>query len=329
MTALTVAMSVYNSQTFLAEAIRSVLAQDLHDFEFLVLDDGSTDDSLAIIRAFAAQDGRIRIIARENRGLVASLNELIAAARTPLIARMDADDICLPTRFSRQISFLDTRPDYGVVGCWTEDIDEHGAPFPLDGPDHPVTHDDFLAAIPTGAPLMCHPAAMYRREIVRSVGGYHAAFRHCEDLDLWLRLASVTRLGNIPERLVRYRHYAGQVSNRHAFEQQVGAAVSRLAYRERMEGRPDPTESMQGPLPAIAELDRIFGRPDACQTVRRDVVMGLLYSRTAMRGAGFDLLLDHLRDGGREEGLWRTVARLVLFGEPWRAMRLATTLALS
>ncbi|KMS54754.1 glycosyl transferase [Novosphingobium barchaimii LL02] len=324
--AISVAMSVYNGERFLAPAIESVLAQDFSDFEFLIVDDGSTDSSAQIIRSYAQQDTRIRPTLRENRGLVASLNEMIGSARAPIIARMDADDICQPQRFGKQIAFLAQHPDYGVVGTWTEDIGADGRPYHVTGKEHPETHEAFLTAIENGWPLLCHPAAMLRREVVLSVGGYHGAFRHCEDYDLWLRLASVTRLASIPERLLRYRHYDDQVSSRHATEQQVGAAVSYLAYRERCAGRPDPTASLER-LPPIDALDALFGREGLAAEVRARVAPSLLYSRSGLGGEGFDLLCRYLREGGSREGMWRVVARLVRFGEPARAVRLAATLA--
>lgn len=323
---LSVAMSVYNAERFLAEAIESVLIQTFNDFEFLILDDGSTDGSRAIIERYAQRDPRIRMIARENRGLIASLNQLLDEARAPLVARMDADDICLPDRFAKQIAFLEGNPDHGVIGCWTTDIGEKGEPYPLEGADHPDTHEGFLAAIERREPLLCHPAVMFRLDLVRSVGGYHAAFRHCEDLDLWLRLAGITRLCSLPQRLIRYRHYEQQVSSRHATEQQVGAAVARLAYRERREGRPDPTERLTA-LPPIDALDALFGREGIARAVRTQVAPGLLYSKAGLQDHGFDVLVRHLREGGAHAGMWRTVARLVSFGKPLRAARLAMTLA--
>ena len=114
--AISVAMSVYNGEQFLAEAIDSVLAQTFRDFELLVLDDGSSDSTPTIIKAYAAKDARIRPIIRENRGLIASLNQLLDESRAPLVARMDTDDVCLPERFAQQIAFLNMHPDYGVVG---------------------------------------------------------------------------------------------------------------------------------------------------------------------------------------------------------------------
>ena len=323
---ITVALSVYNGERFLAEAIDSVLAQSFEDFEFLILDDGSQDSTRTIILDHAARDARIRPILRENRGLVASLNQLLTEARAPLVARMDADDICLPERFARQVAYLDAHPAVGVLGTWTEDIDESGAPHPVVTRDHPCTHEAFLAAVEHGLPLLCHPAVTYRRDVVLSVGGYHGAFKHCEDLDLWLRLAAVTRIANLPERLLRYRHYEQQVSSRHATVQQIGAAVARLAYAERQAGRPDPTADLEQ-LPPLESLDALFGREGIAKAVRARVAPGLLYSRSGLRDEGFDILREYIREGGSHIGLWRTVGRLMMFGEPIRALALAKTLA--
>lgn len=325
--AISVAMSVYNGERYLAAAIESVLAQDFADFEFLIVDDGSTDASAHIINLYAQRDARIRPTLRENRGLVASLNEMIAEARAPIIARMDADDICRPNRFSRQIAFLAGNPEYGVVGTWSEDIGKFGEPHGQ-GSYHPLTHEEMLASMERGGPLICHPAAMYRRDVVCAVGGYRAALRHCEDLDLWLRLSAITKLGNIPECLLLYRRYPDQVSSRHATEQQVGAAIAQLAWRERRAGRPDPLTGLTR-LPSIDELDALFGREGVARQVRERVVLSLLYSQSAMRDEGFELLLNHLRDGGRRQGMWRTVLRLLRFGEPMRALRLAAALSMT
>lgn len=318
-------MSVYNGERFLCDAIESILAQSFTDFEFVVLDDGSTDGTRAILADYAARDSRIRPIVRDNRGLIVSLNQLVAEARAPLVARMDADDIAHPERFAKQVAFLNANPDHGVVGCWTADIDEHGNRYTIRGQDHPLTHGAFLQAIEDGGPLLCHPGVIFRRGIVRSVGGYHAAFKHCEDLDLWLRLASVTQIANLPERLIYYRHYSDQVSSRHATEQQIGAAVAYLAYMERKAGQPDPTETLST-LPPIDELDSLFGREGVARQVRARVAPALLYSRSGLRDHGFDLVLRHLNEGGSRDGMWRTVARLARLGEPVRAARLAATL---
>ncbi len=322
--AISVAMSVYNGGEFLAEAIESVLGQSFGDFEFLILDDGSSDSSPAMIERYALRDARIVPIIRENRGLIASLNQLVETARAPILARMDADDICEPQRFIRQHAFLMDNPDHGLVGSWSLDIDETGQPCVTAGVNHPVTYDEVLSVIEERSPI-CHPSAMMRRDVLVAAGGYHRAFRHCEDYDLWLRLASRTRMANVPERLLRYRRTEGQISNRFSIDQHYGAAVAVLAYRERMAGRPDPTEHIES-LPPIEGLDALFGRP-VSREIRAKVARGLLYSRSAMRSAGFDLLLEHVGDGGRGRDLWRTVPRLLRFGQPLRAVRLAAALA--
>ena len=125
--AISVVMSVYNGARYLHPAVESILEQDFADFEFIIVDDGSTDGSGAILLEFAEKDARIRLIQRENRGLVASLNEAIALARAPLIARMDCDDIAMPDRFTRQIEYLADHPEIAIVGSHIHEIDEDGA----------------------------------------------------------------------------------------------------------------------------------------------------------------------------------------------------------
>jgi GT2 family glycosyltransferase len=324
--AISVAMSVYDGERFLALAVESILAQTFADFELLILNDGSKDGSKAIIDSYAAKDPRIRAIHRENRGLVASLNQLLDEAKAPLVARMDCDDICLPTRFEQQIAFMAEHPDYGVVGTWSADIDEDGEPYGLGGLDHPTDHSAFLNSIDSSGPLLCHPSVMMRRDLVRSVGGYHAAFKHCEDYDLWLRLASVTKMCSVPERLVKYRHWSNQVSTKHAYIQQIGAAASYFAWCERKAGRPDPTAHL-GELPPLDGYDALFNKPGLAKAVRERVTPTMIYSEAALKGEGYQLMLDHVREGGRAKGLWRTVARLMRIGEPARAVGLCLALA--
>lgn len=320
---ISVAMSVYNNAPFLAQAIESILAQTFEDFEFLIVDDGSRDGSGAIIDAYAAKDSRIRAIHQSNQGLVASLNRLLAEARAPLIARMDGDDISLPDRFERQVIFLDAHPDHGVVGTCTDDIDEQGR-IRRNIDFHPLDHDSFVAAL-SGGPLLCHPSVMMRRDLVLAAGGYRKAFAHCEDYDLWLRLADRTKICSLPDRLLHYRRSPGQVSTAHAVQQQVGAAVAWLAWRERAAGRRDPTDGLEA-LPPVEQLDSLFGREGVSREVRSRVAPILVYSEQALRSRGFDLLLRYVRESGDRKGMWRTAGRLLKLGSPLRALRLAAAL---
>ncbi len=321
---ITVAMSVYNNGRYLRPAIASICDQSFTDFEFLIVNDGSTDDSAAIIDDFASGDPRIRPIHQQNAGLIASLNRIIGEARAPLIARMDGDDIALPERFARQLTFLDANPHIGVLGTGCTCIDEQGKPHPYRF-ENVVSTEEILDDLKNGPPL-CHPSVMMRTHVVRAVGGYHRAYKHCEDYDLWLRLSEHVPMANLPDRLLHYRQSAQQVSNRHAYAQKIGAAIAWEAHVERAAGRPDPTEHLED-LPPMAELDGVFGRAGVFATVRARVAVGIQYTPDALRSEGFEVMLDHIRDGGTRAGMWRTVVRLVTLGEPVRAARLAATLA--
>jgi GT2 family glycosyltransferase len=326
---ITVAMSVYNNAPYLAEALDSILAQSFGDFELVIVDDGSTDASPAIMDHYAAIDPRVRVIRQANQGLIASLNHIIAVARGMYIARMDGDDVALPERFAQQVAFLDANPDHGLVGTQIWTIDEQGDRQSDRRIDHPLSAELIAAALPTASPL-CHPSVMMRRELLIAVGRYRAAYRHCEDYDLWLRLAERTRMANLPARLHLYRYSPTQVSNRHVLAQRYGVAVARLARLERAAGRRDPSEDWTA-LPPIEALDTVFGRPGVTRDVRAEVVGGLLYAPDILAGEGLPWIAAHLDDMHREgrapiRGLWRAVARLARHDQRLGAWRLASLL---
>ena len=147
----------------------------------------------------------------------------------------------------------------------------------------------------------------------------------CEDYDLWLRLASRTKLANLPEPLLQYRISPDQVSTRHIVEQAQGAAIAWLAYKLREAWQPDPTEGLSA-LPLLTELDASFGS-GAATYVRRRVVDRTLYSPEALAGDGWDILLQYAAEARSEVRLWRTAARLLRWGRPIHAGRMAATLA--
>lgn len=322
--AISVAMSVYNGAAFLAPAIESVLAQTFSDFEFLILDDGSTDASRAIAEGHAARDSRIRVISRPNRGLVASLNELFAEARAPIVARFDADDICHPARLAHQHAFLAANPAVGLLGAGTRYIDAHGDPAPNAPVERPSDHDRIVANLEDG-PNLCHSVVMVRRNLVLKAGGYRAAYVHAEDQDLWLRLSRVTRLHNLSECLLDYRVTPGQVSSRHLVTQARHAAIAWLAHRAVIERGVDPTAGLAA-LPAGDALDALLG-PGSAAYVRRRVVARALYAPEALADDGWDALLGHIADAGANPQLWRVAARMLRAGRPLHAARAALQLA--
>jgi glycosyltransferase involved in cell wall biosynthesis len=186
-------MSVYNAELYLKEAIESILNQTYKEFEFIIINDGSTDNSLAIIKDYSNHDSRIILINRENKGLIYSLNEGISKAKGKYIARMDADDISLPNRFEEQIKFLENNLDIGVVGS-------DAIVFHKDDKSIWTTYSDSnrtKAELLFSSPLI-HPSVMMRKSIIDKYKlFYKKEYIHAEDLELWIRFANVSKLSNI------------------------------------------------------------------------------------------------------------------------------------
>ncbi|MGH8614897.1 MAG: glycosyltransferase, partial [Gammaproteobacteria bacterium] len=173
---VSVVMSVFNGEKYLEEAIRSILEQSFRDFEFIVIDDGSVDRSIETLQMFAAQDSRIRLVARENRGLTKSLNEGCALARGEFIARMDADDTSWPSRFESQLAYLASRPEIVACGTGVTCIDSQG--FSLGPLIVPLEHEDIERSLLTGnGGAICHPSLMVRRHAFIQVAGYDDSYK--------------------------------------------------------------------------------------------------------------------------------------------------------
>ncbi len=213
-------MSVYNGEKYLREAIDSILGQTFKDFEFLIIDDGSTDSSVEIIRSYA--DPRIRLIQNEeNIGLSRSLNKGLKLAIGEYIARMDADDISLPRRLAAQVGLLDKQPDIGLVGTSIQLIDCDGERMHVHRV--PTTHAQILWALCFTTPL-AHPSVVFRKVIIECVGGYSEELVANQDRDLWQRLSSITRFANLPEVYLLYRWHDHNISHRHAETQAYNSA---------------------------------------------------------------------------------------------------------
>ena len=246
---VTVLMTVYNGVAFLREALRSVLDQSFEDFEFLIVDDASTDESVSLIRSYA--DERIRLVLNEtNMGQAASLNKGLDLASGEYIARLDQDDVCLPERLARQVALLDARSDVCVTCTWEYTIDEKGRKVR----DWRSTINDFgayLATLTLGLCPVWHPSTMFRRVKVLELGGYDPSFAPAEDYDLWTRIALARLSGAIvPEFLVLQRVHGGRQSitrrpvqeanTRRAHEKFIGAFtgdshIEELGFLLRME----------------------------------------------------------------------------------------------
>ena len=196
---VTVLMPVYNGETYLGKAMDSILGQTFQEFEFLIINDGSTDGSVEVIKSY--EDPRIVLVENgENLGLIATLNKCIDLAQGKYIARMDQDDISLPERLGKQVAFMDAHPKVGVCGTWAKIIDDRGTVVSLRrSPKGKAAHR--LCWRPT--PFM-HPTCMLRSALLRE-HRYRQGFPHAEDYELWLRLCQKTLFANIGEYLLLYR----------------------------------------------------------------------------------------------------------------------------
>ena len=206
-------MSVWNSEEWLRPAIDSVLNQTFRDFEFLIMNDASTDGSLEIIKSY--RDDRIRLIDREkNIGLQKNLFDGMNIARGEYIARMDSDDICLPERFVEQVKFMDAHPDIGMCGSWYRTF---GAGDPLT--DKPPTDPDDIRANMLFYTSFAHPTVMLRKSLFNTFHlNYNTDIRYCEDYELWSRCLPHFPLANIPKVLLFYRIRPGSAFQGHKQE---------------------------------------------------------------------------------------------------------------
>jgi len=229
---VTVLMAVYNGEKYVIPAIDSVLSQTVEEYEFLIIDDGSTDRSPEILRRFAALDPRIRLIQRENRGLVPTLNEGLAQARGKWILRLDHDDIAYPENIERHLEFIASHPRCVVVGGAFDYIDEKGRY--LTTIYQPEDNETIQRMMLCGHNALCDSTLMFDRELAIRVGGYRDEMVLAEDFDLWLRMGEHGELANIPVVVAQYRLHTSSVSGKHhARQRQVMQRACEEAWARR------------------------------------------------------------------------------------------------
>ena len=240
---VSVIMPVFNGERYLREAVDSILNQTFRDFEFVIIDDGSTDNTATILASYA--DPRLRIIRNEsNVGITASLNLGLELAGGEYIARMDHDDISEPQRLEKQVAYMDENPNVVASGTWARDIDAEG-------------REIGQRCVPAGERLryeywrpspIVHPSAILRTSQLGNAR-YDPGFDPAADYEFWLRLKGDHDLGNIPEFLLRYRVHSESMTSRQrpgqidlsqaAVEQRLGLRVSTAAFQHLMSSRPE------------------------------------------------------------------------------------------
>jgi glycosyltransferase involved in cell wall biosynthesis len=237
---VSVFMPVYNAGDYLIEAIESILNQTYTNFEFVILNDGSTDHSESIIKSFS--DSRIRFENNEkNIGLIASLNKGLTLCKGKYIARMDQDDISLPTRLEKQITWMESHPEYGLIGCWFEDFGDQ-----IESKVVRYSSDDnYIRIRHLYQTHISHPTAVFRTEVIRKYQlSFDPEFVHGEDYNFWVSLSSHALLSNYEEVLVRKRDHPRSITNQ--FASIMHATCTRVKQRQ--------FEAMGAPL-SVEEAD--------------------------------------------------------------------------
>ena len=248
---VSVILPVFNGETYLAEAIESILTQTLSDLELIVIDDCSVDGTAAIIRDYANRDERVRLVRHDhNQGMPSARNSGIAVSRGEFIATMDCDDVSLPQRLEKQAAFLEANPDIGVVGIFVQNVAEDLSVRQIQS--FPQQHAFMVMYWILGGTTLYGGVYMARRSALLAVGGYNESYKLAEDTELFSRLCLETRVANLPEALYLYRHHDQQVSasaKRRKLRAQENNTI-RLRWLQRVSGKTTAT--------ALERFDRFY-----------------------------------------------------------------------
>ena len=288
---VSVVVAAFNAESFIGEAIESVLAQTLRDFELIVVDDGSTDRTPEVV-ARHRDDSRLVVVRHAtNSGHMVALATGCQRARGEYIARLDADDVAHPERLARQVTFLEKHADVALLGSAAVFTDAAGREF--DRFTYPATHTAIRRRL-EDASAFVHSSVIMRRHAFESVGGYRLSPR-CEDYDLWFRIVERYQAANLAEFLVRYRVHASQHTAEHLRDDALCSLVARAAARRRRAGEPDPLTGdtlVDDALAASLGIDE--------RTVGREHIRLCIWYVNLLTGAGYPSNAGALLEQARE-----------------------------
>jgi glycosyltransferase involved in cell wall biosynthesis len=289
---VTVLLPVYDAGAALKLAIESLLSQSLQEFEFLIIDDGSTDGSRDVIRSYATSDKRIRpVLHQRNVGLAATLNEGLELSTGHLVARMDHDDEALPERLRRQRHFMELHPDVLVAGSAVYHM---GARPEFDRLVTPPTNAHDIRETLQTYNCMYHPSVMMRRDAILRMSGYRSEFKNAEDYDLWLRVSNENGIVNMPEPLLRYRFNISGMTLGRKWEQLSFVYLAQAAH---MNGSQLTDGVRRDAERMLADTDRAY--------FFREVAKGTLAELVQLRmwASAVKLTLQFTREIGAREAL--------------------------
>jgi glycosyltransferase involved in cell wall biosynthesis len=233
---ISIILPAYNAAKFIQPAIESILQQTFTEFELIVVDDGSDDDTLKILETFVQKDSRVLLIKSSHGGLSRALNQGIAIARYDWIGRMDADDIALSDRFQKQVDAIRASPEVVAWGTYAYHINSQGKTLSI-ARTGPTTEQEFHTQRQAGHLVqLIHPTVVLRKDVLMAVGGYKPEFEPVEELELFDRMAAYGATLAIPEPLLRYRVHSGSVSMQRFFVQRVLMRYVVARHRARLAG---------------------------------------------------------------------------------------------
>jgi glycosyltransferase involved in cell wall biosynthesis len=286
--AIDVLLTVYNGERFIEQTIESVINQSFSDWRLIIVDDLSTDSTPQIIQSYADADSRITLLKGNHKGVAAAANIGLEAVTAPLVARLDADDVCLPDRLQIQYDYLKANPDISAVGSDVILVDEN---------NHRLRH----RRAPTGwenienilktRNRMCHPSSMIRTDTLRKIGGYRNKFKNSLDYDLWLRISEVGKIDNISLDLLLYRRHSSQISASNNAHRQTIYSVAAVTdyFLRRYQNNDDLTQIDECDPKDIAEkLASLYQYPlssDDITALNRHAIRLLRHARVLDPGA--------------------------------------------
>ena len=249
---ISVIIPVYNDERYIQQTIQSVLDQTFTDFELILVDDASTDKSVEIMKSF--DDSRISVFVNDkNLGIVGSLNKAISLSRAAIIARLDHDDLCYPTRLEKQYAFLEAHPEIGLVGAGIQEIDSEGKK--VGTPKIHLSEPYLLKYWLHFEVLLSSPATTFRRSIIEKAGGFNPAAELAEDYDLYTRFVKYCDLSNLSEPLVYKREHGKNASNKFHDDQVARHIRTCESEVEELMGKPYPHEYFKKLIDREEKLD--------------------------------------------------------------------------
>lgn len=299
---VSVIMSAFNSQSVIDRAIQSIVDQSLEEWEMIITNDGSTDQTGAKLDRWAGTDDRIRVLHTANRGLTLSLIDGCEVARAPVIARQDADDWSAPDRLALQFDLLQQRADIGFVSCYTNYVGPAGERLEtVERPTDPETATERLLSDRLGPPA--HGSVMFRRELYLDVGGYRAAFYYGQDSDLWLRMAERSKIGYVDRSLYTFVRGLDSISGKHGDIQRQFGILGQVCKESRLAGESE--------LPHLEQAEALS------QALRSNPTRSA--SRRSASSARYLIGTQLLRNGNPASSnyLWDAIRVYPLNGRAW------------